>query len=514
LKRLGSAKAEALAGTEGASYPFWSPDSNYLGFFANAKLKKVAASGGVPQVLAEATFGRGGSWSSRGIIIYAPDTGGAIWRVNADGTGAAPLTDKIFLQTEYTHRWPVFLPDGDHFVFWTGAFALANQQPPGVYLSSLSASEKKFVVPSISGPAYAHGHLYYIDSRRMLIAIPFDPARGATTGEPAVVSDRVTYQPSVFWGAFGAGGSDTVVFNTSVGSALSALTWYDRTGKELGRVGEPGVLGNPSLSPDGHRAAVDIADLKGANVEVWIRDLDHNTSSRFTFDRQEEVTGVWSRDGSQVAFRAVHSNSVDLVVKKAAGLESQKVALTGLRDDDIFPNSWAPDGQHILSTYEPAAGGSELVVVDVPNDKMAPFLADKTTGTDGQISPDGKWAAYASNESGDWEIYVTTFPKAEGKWQVSRTGGREPRWRGDGKELYYIDSKGMLTAVPVTTEGTFSSGAPTPLFIIHGRTAISSSDIFTYDVMKDGQRFLVNRYVKPDHVQPLTVVMNAAAGMK
>lgn len=513
VKRLGSPTSEMLAGTEGTSYPFWSPDNAYIGFFANGKLKKVAVSGGVPQVLATASYGRGGSWGSRGVIIYAPDTGGPLWRVNADGTNAAPLTEKLFLANENSHRWPAFLPDGDHFLFWAGAFEATFQQASGIYFSSLAAKEKKLVVSVPSNPGYANGHLYYVDERRILIVVPFDTAHGGISGGPTIVSDRVTYQPSVFWGAFGVGGSDTVVYNTGVGASLSVLTWYDRSGKELGRVGEPGVMANPSISPDAHHATVDIADLKSANVDVWIRDLDHDTSSRFTFDPAEEVTGIWSRDGSMVAYRAVHTSS-DLIIKKATGLESQKVALTNMRDDDILPNSWAPDDQRILCSYQPASGGSNLVIVDVATGKITPFVATKASETNGLISPDGKWVAYASNESGDWEIYVTTFPDAKGKWQVSQGGGIEPRWRGDGQEIFYIDPKGMLTGIAVSGDGTFSSGAPSPLFQIHGRTAISSTDIFTYDVAKDGKRFLVNRYVKPDHVQPLTVVLNAAAGMK
>jgi Tol biopolymer transport system component len=514
VERLGSPTAEMLAGTEGTSYPFWSPDDSYLGFFANGKLKKVAISGGVPQVLAAASYGRGGSWGSRGVIVYTPDTGGPLWRVNADGTNAAPLTDKLFLANENSHRWPVFLPDGNHFLFWAGTFEAVPQQSNGIYFSSLAAHDKKMVVPVPSNPGYANGHLYFVDERRMLIAVPFNAAHGAISGEPTVISDRVTYQPSVYWGAFGVGGNDTVVYNTSAGAVLSVLTWYDRSGKELSRVGEPGVMANPTISPDGHRATVDIADLKSANVDIWIRDLDHNTSSRFTFDPAEEVMGTWSRDGSLIAYRTIHASSIQLITKKATGLEPPKVVLSGSAVDDTLPNSWAPDDQQLLCSYQPGTGGSNLVIVDVAAQKMTPFIATKASTTNGQISPDGKWVAYASNESGEWEIYVTSFPSAQGKWQVSRAGGNEPRWRPDGKEIFYIDPKGMLAAVGVSGDGTFSSGAPSPLFQIHGRAAISSTDLFTYDVTKDGMRFLVNRYLKPDHVQPLTVVLNAAAGMK
>jgi len=514
VERLGSLSADMLAGTEGASYPFWSPDDAYLGFFANGKLKKVAISGGVPQVLAAASYGRGGSWGSRGVIIYTPDTGGPLWRVNADSSNAAPLTDRLFLANENSHRWPLFLPDGNHFLFWAGTFEAEPQQTNGIYFSSLAAQEKKMVVPVPSNPGYANGHLYYVDERRMLIAVPFNAAHGTISGEPAIVSDHVTYQPSVYWGAFAVGGSDMVVYNTSAGAVLSVLTWYDRSGKELSRVGEPGVVANPSISPDGHRATVDIADLKNANVDIWIRDLDHNTSSRFTFDPAEEVIGTWSRDGSLIAYRTIHASSIQVMIKKATGLEPPKVAITGSAVDDTLPNSWAPGDRQILCSYQPGTGGSNLAILDVAAQKLTPFIATKASTTNGQISPDGKWAAYASNESGEWEIYVTSFPGAQGKWQVSRGGGSEPRWRPDGKEIFYIDPKGMLTAITVSGDGTFSSGAPSPLFLIHGRAAISSTDLLTYDVNKDGSRFLVNRYLKPDLVQPLTVVLNAAAMKK
>jgi eukaryotic-like serine/threonine-protein kinase len=291
------------------------------------------------------------------------------------------------------------------------------------------------------------------------------------------------------------------------------LTWYDRTGKELGRVGDPGVLSNPSISPDGSRAAVDIADLKANNVDVWIDDLKRETSSRFTFDPAEEVSGVWSRDGRVLAYRLNAASGTQLLIKNSAGLEPGKPIFTSAQDDFV-PNSWSLDDKQILCTLHPFAGGADLVLIEVSSGKKVPFLAGKASETNGQISPDGKWVAYASNETGDWEVYVTTFLNPVGKWQVSRGGGTEPRWRGDGKEIFYIGPKGALTAVKVSTEGTFSTGARSLLFQIHGRAPISSTDLFTYDVTRDGKRFLVNRYVKPDHVQPLTVVLNAGTGMK
>ena len=515
FERLGSPPASLLAGTEGASYPFWSPDDAYLGFFANGKLQKVAVSGGRPQVLASASHGRGGTWGSRGVIIYSPETGGPLWQVKSGGSNAAPLTDKIFLPPEQSHRWPVFLPDGNHFLFWSGNFgARAGEGKNGAYLSSLEATEKKFLVPADSNPGYSDGHLYFMDQRKSLMAVPFNIAEGNVAGEPIVVSDRVTYQPGVSYGVFTIGGKDAVVYNTSTGSVLSVLTWYDRAGKELGRVSEPGVMANPSLSPDGKYAVVDIADLKNSNVELWMENLDAQTSSRFTFAHGEEVTGAWSRDGKLIAYRTTATGMTGIIIKSAAGLEPPKTIYVSQNGDDIMPTSWSTDDKEILCSSQTVAGGSHLALIEVATGKLKPLIASKTSEADGQISPEGKWVVYASDESGEWEIYVTTFPQAEGKWQVSRGGGTQPRWRGDGKEIYYIDSKGMLAAAPVNAEAVFSAGAPSTLFPVRGRASISSTDLYTYDVTKDGKRFLVNRYVKPDHIEPLTVVLNAAPGMK
>jgi Tol biopolymer transport system component/predicted Ser/Thr protein kinase len=515
VQRIGSSGVAVLAGTEGASYPFWSPDDAYVAFFAEGKLKKVAASGGVPQVLASATSGRGGSWGRRGVIVYAPQASAWLWKVNADGRDAAPLTDKIFATTkEDSHRWPIFLPDGDHFLFYAGIFTNpSDDRMSGIYLSSLSGKEKRLLLLTHSNPGYANGYLFYVDEKRSLRATPVDVSKGTTPGEPRVVADQVGFQPATYWGAFSVAENGTVVYNSTVGAALSVLTWYDRAGKELGHVGDVGVLANPTLSPDNSLVAVDIADVRANNINIWLSDLKHSTSSRFTFGPAEDVTGVWSRDGTLLAYRSLLSPYVHIFSKQAQGLQPAK-SIIQLSPDDIVPNSWSIDDKEILCTFQPGTGGSGLVLIPASGGKSVPFLATKATETNGQISPDGKWVAYASNESGDWEIYVTTFPAASGKWQVSRGGGIEPRWRGDGKEIFYIGARTSLTAVPVNSEGIFSTGNPTPLFHTQLRAQVSSTDLFNYDVSKDGQRFLVNRYAKPQQVSPLHVVLNATADLR
>jgi Tol biopolymer transport system component len=514
LQHVGAPNAAVLPGTEGASYPFWSPDGANLAFFANGKLMKIAVTGGAPQALANVQAARGGSWGSRGVIIYAPDSGSVLWRVSADGSGAGPITDRFSSKNDQSHRWPVFLPDGNRFLFWAGNFGNSKDDRfSGIYVSSLDSKEKSLVLLCHSSFSSDSNHLFYADDERHLVGVPFNSGKAAVSGNDTQVANTVGFQPSTYWVALTVSQNGTLIYNTSTGATLSALTWMDRAGKELGRVGEQAVQCNPTLSPDGTRVAVDISDQKGNNVDIWIENASLAGSSRFTFDPAEEVVGVWSRDASKLAYRSAGGSTglAGLFLKAASGLEREKMIYKVPPADDIIPNSWTPDNQRILCTHQ-AVPGNHLELVSADGGLSTPFLAGAGNQNNGQISPDGKWVAYASDESGNWEIYVTTFPGAVGKWQVSRGDGTEPRWRGDGKELFYLGPKGTLTSVPVSTVGTFSTGTPTPLFQFHGRAAISSTDAFSYDVSKDGKRFLVNRYVKPERITPLTIVLNASAG--
>jgi eukaryotic-like serine/threonine-protein kinase len=514
VQRVGAPTAIELAGTEDANIPFWSPDNAYVAFFAKGKLVKIPAAGGLPQIIASAPVGRGGSWGTKNVIVYTPEPEGGLWRVNADGSGETSLT--TMGKGEQSHRWPVFLPDGKHFLVWAGNFQnIRGDRVSGIYEVSLdNPAQKKLLVPVHSNVGVAGDHIFYVNSRRQLVSSAFDPSKATVSGEPQVVAESIGYLPSIIWGAFSAASNGNLTYSASTEQTLSALFWIDRTGKELGRVGEPGTLSNPTLSPDGTRLALDIADPKGNGVDVWLGSLPGGANTRFTFDSTEAVSGVWSHDQKTIVYRSVGQEAT-LKTKPASGLEGEKTLVSANISEDIQPNSWSVDDKQILCTaWVPNPVGDRvtmLALVPAAGGKPARFLETRGSERDGQISPDGKWLAYASNESGDWEIYVTTFPGAAGKWQVSRGGGSEPRWRGDGKELFYIGQSGMMTAAPVSVESTFSAGTPLPLFQVRGRAHVSSTDLFTYDVSKDGQRFLVNRYLKPDHPLPLTIVLNATA---
>jgi Tol biopolymer transport system component len=513
VQRIGSPNVTLLPGTQGATYPFWSPDGTYVAFFANSRLQKILVAGGAPQVLANVLAARGGSWGSHDVIIYSPGPSSGIWRVNADGSGRAPVTYDLLIddKNQDSHRWPVFLPDGEHFLFWAGNFGNPkDDQVSGIYAGSLTGKEKRLVVLGHSSFGYDSHRLYYADDSRQLISIEFNPSTAAVSGRTTAVANVVGIQPSTYWAAFAVAQNGTVIYNTNVGASLSALTWIDRAGKELGRLGDPAIIANPTLSPDNNRVAVDISDLKTNNVDVWLVNAKNAGLSRFTFDPEEDVSAIWSRDGSMVAYRTNTAGGVKVFVKRATGLEREKSVLQAGMTEDYSPSSWSPDGQTILCT-DFSATDSHLELLAIASGIPTRYLSLKSNQSNGQISGDGKWVAYASDESGVWEIYVSSFPGAAGKWQVSHGGGTEPRWRADGKEIFYIGPGGTLMAVPVNGENGFATGTPVRLFEIHGRAPISATDLFSYDVSKDGQRFIVNRYVKPEHVPPLIILLQTTA---
>ncbi len=510
-QRIGSATITPVAGTLGGSYPFWSPDNRYLGYFANGKLWKISADGGTPQAIALALMGRGGSWSSQGVIIFAPNADTGLYRVNPDGSGLAPLTLVLLKQFHSdNHRWPVFLPDGKHFLYWSGSFAMrANDRVSGIYVSDLAGKEQRLVQLCHSNFGFDQHHFYFADDHGQLVSAPFDLDAVKVTGEPNVVSKKVGYQPGLLWAALTVSENGTVIFNPGIGASISLLTWIDRTGKILGTLGSPGVQDNPSISPDGTHVVVDIADTRSNNVDVWLKSTAGLGDTRFTFDPAEDVGGVWSPDGKQIAWRSVPDTAM-LLVKPANGLAGDRVIARLNDSDDLVPNAWTHDGTQVLVTYQ--TDSESLLLFNAATGARTPILATKDSNqTNGQFSPDGRWLAYASDESGDWEVYVTSFPALSGKWQISRGGGSEPRWNPDGKEIFYIATNSFLNAVPVSSAEGFSSGTPVPLFQVHGRAPVSTTDMFTYDVAADGRRFLVNRYVKPEHIAPLTILLNTSS---
>jgi eukaryotic-like serine/threonine-protein kinase len=508
IYELGSQDAKPVADTEGASFPFWSADGKSLGFFAEGKLKKLDLDGGPVQTLCDAPSGRGGTWNKDGVILFTPSgqLGGGLYQIAASGGTPKQVSSPETSNGESSQRWPMFLPDGKHFLYM--AFNVSMQsESNAIFVGSLESKERRFVTRATANAAYAApGYLlYYRD--KTLFAQRFDSGKFELKGEPAPILTEVEYQARVGRVGFSATDSGLLVAQNSGAVSFSQLIWFDRKGDQLGVVGKPELYANVSLAPDGKSAAVDKTDTANQNIDVWIYDLQRDGSKRMTFDPAIDAMPVWSPDGSRLAFSSSRQNFFNLYLKGADGAQEEKPIQHV--DADEYPSDWSRDGKFILYNR-----GPELWYLILPEMKSAAFLKTPSTLKNAHYSPDGKWVAYASNESGKWEVYVTSFPAAQGKWQVSSGGGEQPRWRGDGKELFYLSSDGKVMSAPVTEGANFDVGAPVPLFQANPREPVGTSEQLFYDVSKDGQRFLINTEVKQTEVEPMTVVLNWAARLK
>ncbi|MGA8609215.1 MAG: protein kinase, partial [Candidatus Sulfotelmatobacter sp.] len=507
IYELGTPGARMLAETEGASYPFWSPDGRSLAFFADAKLKKLEVSGGPVQTVCDAPAGRGGTWNKDGVIVFEPisGTGGGLYRVPASGGKPVRINIPDTSRGEYNLRWPMFLPDGKHYLYMAANFA-GLKGVDSIFVGSLDSQDKRFVVEATANAAYAApGYLLFYHDKALL-AQRFDLKQLALTGEPTTILTGIQYIPQVKRAVFAVSGTGLLVAQSSSGEAvLSQPTWFDRKGKEVGVVvGSPGVYGNVSISPNGRFVAMDKTDGENPNTDVWTYDLQQKSAKRLTFDPSYEAAPIWSPDATRIAFYSNRENGSDLYLKDSNGAQEQKRIAHD--DFDKVPNDWSRDGKYILETR-----GNDLWFVTFPALKSSEFMKAASVLTNGQFSPDGKWVAYASNETGRWEVYVTSFPESRGKWQVSTGGGEQPRWRGDGKELFYLSSEGKMMAAPVTIATSFDSGPAVALFQPTLRQPVSSRDLFVYDVSRDGQRFLILTQVKQAETAPMSVILNWSA---
>jgi len=506
IYELGSPGARSLPGTEGADYPFWSADGRSLGFFADAKLKKLEVSGGPVQTVCDAPMARGGTWNKDGVIVFTPHVRGGLFQVLASGGTPTSISNPDASRGETSHRWPMFLPDGKHYLYLAANFA-GQKGVDAIFVGSLDSKEKTFVVEASANAAYAApGYLlFYRD--KTLLAQRFDLKRFSLTGEPAIIVSDIQYLPQVKQAAFAASDSGLLAAQSGAGVTRSQPVWFDRKGNELGVVGTPDVYGNVSIAPNGKSVAVDKTEIGSENnIDIWTYELDRDRAKRFSFGPGLTLAPIWSPDSSLLVYAANRQLVTQvLYMKNADGTQDEKRLL---QDDKggTAPNDWSRDGKYILYST-----GSELWLVTVPELKSSLFLKGPSVLRNGQFSPDGKWVAYASNETGKWEIFVTSFPDAHGKWQVSMGGGEQPRWRGDGKELFYLSSDGKVMAAPVVTGAKFDAGTPVVLFQATPRQPVVSGDLFVYDVSRDGERFLINTQLKQQQTEPMTVVLHWTA---
>ena len=518
VRPLESLQAQALAGTEGASLPFWSPDSRYIGFFAGGKLKKISVAGGPAQTLCDAVA-FGGTWNSEGVILFAfPDRNGFISglsRVSALGGVPTKVID-----VEWPIQFPTFLPDGRRFFYED-----ASSVEPGVYLGSLDArpgSQGRRISDDVSNPQYLppsegrpHGYILFV-REQTLMAQPVDPNSLQATGDVFPIIEQIyTLAGSNFYD-YSISRNGILLHRTGLGG-LRQYAVFDRSGKQLSAVGDPLITpGRVALSPDEKRMASERG--VGTKIDLWITDLERGTASRFTHNASRNIIPVWSPDGKDVAFASMRGGSYELY-RKTANQAGQDELL--LRSETIMiPTDWCCDGRFIIFRQSSPGTLYDLFALPVSGDKKPiPVLHSESNETQGTVSPDGRWLAYVSNESRSFEVYVQPFALASskpssGKWQISIGGGRDPHWRGDGRELFYIAPNRKLMAVAVKTDGEgFVPSTPQPLFEV--RFLAQSTLISSYAVSGDGKRFLMAAEPETSsEAPPLLVTVNWLADLK
>jgi Tol biopolymer transport system component len=457
LRRMDGFGVQPLPGTDDATCPFWSPDSKFIGFFADHKLKKVPAAGGTAQTLCDAVDGRGASWSVDDVIVFAPAPFGGLWKVPAAGGTPTPVTRQE--KAGATDRLPWFLPDGKRLLFFSGT----SDTTGDIECLNLESGKRTLVAKESSEGRYAEpGYLLFVREGN-LMAQPFDASSAKIRGEAVPIVEHVRFTLVRWSGNFSVSATRRLVFQSGGVARKAQLTWFDVEGRELGKVGEPVNVVAVSISPDAKRAAATIlGGTGGLSPEVWLYELDRGVSSRFVFGDQGTYSPVWSPDGRQVAFAKVGGG---IAVKNADGTSEPKVLWAS--KTNTWPLSWSPDGKRIVfMIQDPKSGGLDLWLLDLAGDQKArPLIATPAEESSAAISPDGKWLAYTSNESGRREVYVVPFPGLGEKRQVSTAGGEFPGWVGDRRIFFVQPLSNKLFAVDVEARGTsLSVGAAQLLF--------------------------------------------------
>jgi len=508
VRPLNALHARALAGTEGATFPFWSADSRSLGFFTGGKLKTVSVEAGTPSDVCDAPVGRGGAWSASGIIVFAPDFQSALMQVSA--SGGTPKRVTVMDTSKYdSHRWPQFLPDGNHFLYLAVSHAGPRDPNTGVYFASLDGKENHLVMRGLTNVAYAAGRLLFTRDSA-LMAQPFDPRTGALEGEAERLAEDVLVDGTTWRAEFDASTGGLLAY-ASGGLMPWQAMWYDRAGKELGAAGEKvSNLLSVRFSPDGTRLATEAGDTQS---DIWIYDRTRQVNTRLTFPPGSSSSPVWSPDGKWIAYVGFRGGKVNLYRKPANGVGQEELLLEG-DNTNRSPFDWSSDGKSLLFGVGDLSSTGKIWVLPLAGDRKPVLLTQTTFETlTARFSPDGHWVAYSSNESGRQEVYVMPFGGGTGKWQVSGTGGVQPLWRRDGKELFYWSADNTLMSVPITLKpGIAEVGAAHPLFRFNNPVGIVGI-VSPYDVTADGQRFAL--ITMPQQAsKPITLVTNWTAELK
>jgi len=505
VRNLNSLTSQPLNGTDGSSFPFWSPDSKSIGFFANGNLKRIDASGGPVQILCKAEGGRGGSWNQDGVIIYNPSLApNPLYQVNATGGSTQKLTKLDTTLRQHSHRWPYFLPDGKHFVYCARTATATSGENDGIYLASLDTTfTPRLLVSAGSSVAYANGYLIYsID--RTLMMIPFDLTSFKTTGDAVPFVEGVYFSGLSAKASFSASSNGILLYQTG-NSNQTGLSINNRSGtiiKTIERNGSTSIFNEARFSPDEKELVVSLLDTKSGNTDIWIYGIDRGTWTRLTFDPSSQRWPIWSPDGKSIVYSSFENFSFNLYIQAADGSTPKRVLLES--DNDLIASHWSSDGKYIVYDVRWGATRNEdLWILPMTGKKETyPFLQTDFDEQLGSFSPDGRWITYQSDESGIDEVYVRPFPGPGGKWQISTNGGAAPRWSGDGKEVYYnVWNRTMSVGVTLGTN-SIEIGTTTELLFFNLGAAVPF-----VEVSRDGQQF-IGLNLENTNEAPLSIVIN------
>jgi serine/threonine protein kinase len=508
IRALDSPAAQPLPGTDNPNSPFWSPDSRSLGFWAEGKLKKIAVSGGPAQTLVESVGAAAeGTWNRDGVVVFArgPVSNAAIYRVSAAGGTAAPLFTLDAERQENGHFWPHFLPDGKHFLFFARS---AKPENSGIYIGSLDSQERTLLLSAASNPVYAPpGHLLF-NREGTLMAQPFDAGGLQLTGEAVPIAEDVRFSGVNGRTAFDVSANGVLAYRAGAAEVLRTLVWVSRNGTEQPVAAPPRDYQQPRLSLDGRRVAIEINE---SQPKVWLYDLTRETLTRLTFEGDRNDLPIWTPDGKRTTVRSTQDNSQGNIFWQMADGSGGRERLT-TSPTQQSPSSWSPDGQLLAFTDINPSTGRDILVLHLSDKKAQPFLTTPFVEGAPEFSPDGRWMAYVSDESGRFEVYVQPYPGPGGKWQISTDGGAEPVWNRNGRELFFRSGAKMM-AVDITTQPAFSAGTPRMLFDKQYVSTSAPQTFRYFDVSPDGQRFLMVKQGEQAPTQ-ISVVLNWPEDLK
>ena len=516
LHPLDGTPAEPLKGTENASYPFWSPDGSFVAFFAESKLKFMEVGAGPAQTLADATDARGGSWNQQGTILFSPTVNGPLYTVSPPGVPVR-VTNLDPSQQENSHRWPQFLPDGRHFLY----YARSRQASlSGEYVGSVDSKERKLLMRSLSNAVYAaSGYLLFVRDNT-LMAQPFDSKNQSLSGSPLPVAQDVLVNAPYARMVVSVSNNGVLACAVTGKPEPSQLRWLSRSGKQIGVVDAAGMYSNPSLSPDDKKVVVSIPDSARGASDLWIYDLARGTKSRLTFDSSLNYSPVWSRDGRYIVFSSTRKNGFPQLYRKAADGEGADESLLDSETTDR-PDDTSPDGRFVL--FEPNPVAASLWLLPMLGGRTATVFLSGDAGVfpgEGTFSHDGKWLAFTEYTAGKREVYITSFPGKTGKWQVSTEGGHYPQWRADGSEIFFLGADNTTIYVAgLDLKGVVPQiKPPKPLFKVHLLIVSVQNRLGSawdqFQVSSDGQRFLINTPDQPQAPKPVNLVVNWDAKLK